>query len=73
MDAAGKDGTIRQVMSGVNPQGCQVFTFKHPIAAETRPYPNFFGGSAGGKHHTAENRPQKKRWARVRSRRHPSP
>jgi polyphosphate kinase 2 (PPK2 family) len=30
MDAAGKDGTIRHVMSGVNPQGCQVFSFKHP-------------------------------------------
>ncbi|MBK5257078.1 MAG: polyphosphate kinase 2 family protein, partial [Vicinamibacteria bacterium] len=28
MDAAGKDGAIRQVMSGVNPQGCQVFSFK---------------------------------------------
>ncbi len=30
MDAAGKDGAIRNVMSGVNPQGCQVFSFKHP-------------------------------------------
>ncbi len=30
MDAAGKDGTIRHVMSGVNPQGCQVFSFKKP-------------------------------------------
>jgi len=30
MDAAGKDGTIRHVMSGVNPQGCQVFSFKQP-------------------------------------------
>ncbi len=30
MDAAGKDGAIRHVMSGVNPQGCQVFSFKHP-------------------------------------------
>lgn len=29
MDAAGKDGAIRHVMSGVNPQGCQVFRFKH--------------------------------------------
>jgi polyphosphate kinase 2 (PPK2 family) len=28
MDAAGKDGAIRHVMSGVNPQGCQVFSFK---------------------------------------------
>jgi len=28
MDAAGKDGTIKHVMSGVNPQGCQVFSFK---------------------------------------------
>ena len=34
MDAAGKDGAIRHVMSGVNPQGCQVFSFKHPTAAE---------------------------------------
>jgi PPK2 family polyphosphate:nucleotide phosphotransferase len=30
MDAAGKDGTIRHVMSGVNPQGCQVYSFKQP-------------------------------------------
>src|SRR5262249_44104741 len=30
MDAAGKDGTIKHVMSGVNPQGCQVFSFKSP-------------------------------------------
>ena len=34
MDAAGKDGAIRHVMSGVNPQGCQVFSFKHPSAME---------------------------------------
>jgi PPK2 family polyphosphate:nucleotide phosphotransferase len=34
MDAAGKDGVIRHVMSGVNPQGCQVFSFKHPSAIE---------------------------------------
>ena len=34
MDAAGKDGVIRHVMSGVNPQGCQVFSFKHPSAEE---------------------------------------
>ncbi|GAN77231.1 ADP-polyphosphate phosphotransferase [Acidisphaera rubrifaciens] len=34
MDAAGKDGVIRHVMSGVNPQGCQVFSFKHPSALE---------------------------------------
>ncbi|HUU35895.1 MAG TPA: ADP-polyphosphate phosphotransferase [Vicinamibacterales bacterium] len=34
MDAAGKDGVIRQVMSGVNPQGCQVFSFKEPSAEE---------------------------------------
>jgi len=34
MDAAGKDGIIRHVMSGVNPQGCQVFSFKHPSAEE---------------------------------------
>jgi PPK2 family polyphosphate:nucleotide phosphotransferase len=34
MDAAGKDSTIRHVMSGVNPQGCQVFSFKQPSAEE---------------------------------------
>ena len=34
MDAAGKDGAIRHVMSGVNPQGCQVFSFTHPSATE---------------------------------------
>lgn len=34
MDAAGKDGAIQHVMSGVNPQGCQVFSFKHPSEAE---------------------------------------
>ncbi len=36
MDAAGKDGAIRHVMSGVNPQGCQVFSFKHPSATEAQ-------------------------------------
>jgi PPK2 family polyphosphate:nucleotide phosphotransferase len=36
MDAAGKDGTIKHVMSGVNPQGCQVFSFKQPSAEELR-------------------------------------
>jgi PPK2 family polyphosphate:nucleotide phosphotransferase len=34
MDAAGKDSAIKHVMSGVNPQGCQVFSFKHPSAIE---------------------------------------
>jgi PPK2 family polyphosphate:nucleotide phosphotransferase len=34
MDAAGKDGTIKHVMSGVNPQGCQVFAFKKPSAED---------------------------------------
>ena len=34
MDAAGKDGAIKHVMSGVNPQGCQVFSFKSPSAEE---------------------------------------
>jgi PPK2 family polyphosphate:nucleotide phosphotransferase len=34
MDAAGKDGVIKHVMSGVNPQGCQVASFKHPSATE---------------------------------------
>jgi PPK2 family polyphosphate:nucleotide phosphotransferase len=36
MDAAGKDGAIEHVMSGVNPQGCQVFSFKHPSANELK-------------------------------------
>ncbi len=36
MDAAGKDGVIEHVMSGVNPQGCQVFSFKHPSAEELK-------------------------------------
>jgi len=36
MDAAGKDGAIQHVMSGVNPQGCQVYSFKHPSAAELK-------------------------------------
>lgn len=34
MDAAGKDGAIKHVMSGVNPQGCQVFSFKSPSSEE---------------------------------------
>ena len=34
MDSAGKDGAIQHVMSGVNPQGCQVFSFKHPTPTE---------------------------------------
>ena len=34
MDAAGKDGAIKHVMSGINPQGCQVYSFKHPSAEE---------------------------------------
>lgn len=34
MDAAGKDGVIRHVMSGINPQGCQVFSFKQPSPIE---------------------------------------
>ena len=34
MDAAGKDGAIQHVMSGINPQGCQVFSFKHPSPTE---------------------------------------
>jgi PPK2 family polyphosphate:nucleotide phosphotransferase len=33
-DAAGKDGTIKHVMSGVNPQGCQIFAFKKPSSEE---------------------------------------
>ena len=34
MDAAGKDSCIKHVMSGINPQGCQVYSFKHPSAEE---------------------------------------
>src|SRR6266436_1350374 len=34
LDAAGKDGTIKHVMSGINPQGVQVYSFKHPSAEE---------------------------------------
>lgn len=34
MDAGGKDGAIKHVMSGVNPEGCEVFSFKHPSALE---------------------------------------
>src|SRR5579862_9641982 len=34
MDAAGKDSAIKHVMSGINPQGCQVFSFKHPSPQE---------------------------------------
>ena len=34
MDAAGKDSVIKHVMSGINPQGCQVFSFKHPSATD---------------------------------------
>lgn len=34
MDAAGKDGAIKHVMSGINPEGCDVFSFKHPSATE---------------------------------------
>src|ERR1700678_568936 len=36
MDAAGKDGAIAHVMSGVNPQGCRVSSFKHPSAEELK-------------------------------------
>jgi len=36
MDAAGKDGVIKHVMSGVNPQGCQVFSYKHPTSIELK-------------------------------------
>jgi polyphosphate kinase 2 (PPK2 family) len=34
MDDAGKDGAIRHVMSGVNPEGCEVFSFRQPSAEE---------------------------------------
>jgi polyphosphate kinase 2 (PPK2 family) len=34
MDSAGKDSAIKYIMSGVDPQGCQVFSFKHPSTTE---------------------------------------
>ena len=34
MDAAGKDGAVKHVMSGINPQGCQVYSFKSPSTEE---------------------------------------
>ncbi|MDB4286380.1 polyphosphate kinase 2 family protein, partial [bacterium] len=34
MDAAGKDSTIKHVLSGINPQGCEVHSFKHPSVNE---------------------------------------
>src|SRR5690348_12244002 len=49
MDAAGKDGAIRHVMSGVNPQGCQVFSFKHPSATGTRFSVAYHARSAGAR------------------------
>ena len=36
LDAAGKDGTIKHVMSGINPQGCKVYGFQAPSAEELR-------------------------------------
>jgi polyphosphate kinase 2 (PPK2 family) len=36
LDAAGKDGTIKHVISGVNPQGCEVHSFKSPSSEELR-------------------------------------
>lgn len=36
MDAAGKDSIIKHVMSGLNPQGCQVFSFKHRQGLQAR-------------------------------------
>ena len=44
MDAAGKDGTIKHVMSGVNPQGCDVSNFKGPVERGTQP--RLLGGAA---------------------------
>ena len=50
LDAAGKDGAIRHVMSGINPQGCQVHSFKHPSATELEHEIRRLGGepAAGG-------------------------
>jgi polyphosphate kinase 2 (PPK2 family) len=46
MDTAGKDGSIRHVMSCMNPMGVQVTSFKQPSAEELEH--DFFGGSSGG-------------------------
>ncbi|HEY6457072.1 MAG TPA: hypothetical protein VIY90_17490 [Steroidobacteraceae bacterium] len=58
MDAAGKDGVIRHVMSGVNPQGCQVFSFKPPSAQ--RPT-HRFGNRARSVQTTQDELPQGER------------
>ena len=61
MDAAGKDSTIKHVMSGVNPQGCQVYSFKHPSAEDldhnflcrdTRVLPSAAGSASSTAHIT---------------------
>lgn len=37
MDSAGKDSAIRHIMTGINPQGCEISSFKHPSAKELEP------------------------------------
>jgi hypothetical protein len=55
MDAAGKDGTIRHVMSSINPQGCQVFSFKARSAADRRAHTrSAAGGRPDTRRHTHE-------------------
>jgi len=53
MDAAGKDGTIKHVMSGINPQGCQVSSFKAPTShgSRTRLPVALHQGTAGTRAH----------------------
>jgi polyphosphate kinase 2 (PPK2 family) len=51
MDAAWKDGVVRHVMSGINPQECQVSSFKHPNAVEQK-HDFFYGAPA--KHYLNE-------------------
>ena len=51
MDAAGKDGTIKHVMSGVNPQGVNVYSFKAPSAEELAH--TFMSRAEHGRHSSA--------------------
>ena len=61
MDAAGKDGTIKHVMSGINPQGCQVFSFKKPSTGHRR-------GQWCGGDRRARDRPRVRLPRRLRTR-----
>jgi len=53
MDAAGKDGAIKHVMSGINPQGCQVYSFKSGRRSQSRlslALPEVFAGTRPDRH-----------------------